>query len=292
MAAMIKSMTGFAQREIAQAGFRASLGIKSYNNRYLDLSISLPPYLSKLEPRLRSFLSERIVHGKVEAWLRVREFDAPVEASADMAAAKAVAGVLSRIVEACGIKEPIGLASILGFDGVVSFDREVDDEAIWARVFPEVEACFADYEATRLREGASTRADVEASLARVASSLVSVREQVPEIERTVRSQLGAKFKDLLGDAVDEGRVLTEIASALMKYTVNEELSRLSAHLGSFSRIMDTEGSPGKKLDFLCQEMNREVNTIGSKSMLLAVSREVVELKDALENIREQLRNVE
>lgn len=289
---MIKSMTGFSHRDIAQPGFRASLEIKSYNNRYLDLSISLPPYLTKLEPRIRAFLSERIVHGKVEAWLRVREFDAPVEASADLAAAKAVASVLGKIAEACDISGPINLASVIGFEGVVSFDREVDDEALWARVSSELEACFDDYEISRVREGASTRADIEAQLARVSDCVALVREQVPEIDRTVRTQLSAKFKDVMGDAVDESRVLAEIASALMKYSINEELSRLGAHIESFSRIVAADASPGKKLDFLCQEMNREVNTIGSKSMLLAVSRSVVELKDALENIREQLRNIE
>jgi uncharacterized protein (TIGR00255 family) len=289
---MIKSMTGFAHREIARPGFRGSLEIKSYNNRYLDLSISLPPYLSRLEPRIRAFLGERVVHGKVEAWLRVREFDAPVEASADIAAAKAVASVLRRISEACDIQAPLDLGSLIGFEGVVSFSREVDDEALWEAFLPEVEACFAEYEASRLREGEATRADIEAQIARIASGLSLVKAQVPEIDRTVRVQLSAKFKDVLGDAVDEGRVLSEIASALMKYTINEELSRLSAHVESFARIVRTEPSPGKKLDFLCQEMGREVNTIGSKSMLLAVSQTVVELKDALENIREQLRNIE
>lgn len=289
---MIKSMTGFAHRDFAEAGFRGSVEIKSYNNRYLDLAVYLPPYLSKLEPRLRGYLSERIVHGKVEASLRIRELDAPVEASSDIAAARAVASVLAEIARACDIEGPLRLDSVIGFDGVVSFDREVDDEALWARIGPELEACFADYESSRLREGASTRDDIAGHLARVGASLGAVRELLPEIDRTVRNQLGSRFKEVMGDAVDEGRVLAEIAAALMKYSISEEVMRLSAHMDSFSRIMETEAAPGKKLDFLCQEMNREVNTIGSKSMLLAVSRSVVELKDALENIREQLRNIE
>ena len=175
----------------------------------------------------------------------------------------------------------------------MAFERELDDESLWAKILPELEACFADYEASRLREGEATKARYrgparEALLG--ASSLV--KEQVPEIDRTVRAQLSSKFKEVMGDEVDEGRVLAEIASALMKYTINEELARLSAHIASFSQIAGKEAAPGKKLDFLCQEMNREVNTIGSKSMLLTVSRSVVELKDALENIREQLRNIE
>jgi uncharacterized protein (TIGR00255 family) len=289
---MIKSMTGFAHREIAQDGFRGSLEIKSYNNRYLDLSLSLPPYLSRLEPRVRSYLLDRIVHGKVEAWLRIREFDAPVAANADIAAARAVASVLGQIAKACDIEGPLSLDSVTGFEGVLSFEREVDEEAIWARVLPELEACFADYEASRLREGAATRADIEIQVARLSAALALVREQVPEIDRTVRTQLSTKFKEVMGEALDEGRVLAEIASALMKYTINEELSRLASHAESFAHILANDAAPGKKLDFLCQEINREVNTIGSKSMLLAVSRAVVELKDALENIREQLRNIE
>ncbi len=289
---MIKSMTGFAHLDFAKAGLRGSLAIKSYNNRYLDISVSLPPYLANLEPRIRAFLAQRIVHGKVEVFLHVRDFDAPVETSSDIVAAKAVAQVLRQIAEACEIESPVSLDSIIGFEGVVSFERDVDDEALWARVLPNLETCFGEYEASRRREGAATRADMEAQLGRVADSVAVVRGQVPEIDKLVRAQLNAKFKDVMGDAIDEGRVLAEIATALMKYTINEELARLSAHIESFSLIMDTEASPGKKLDFLCQEMNREVNTIGSKSMLLEVSRAVVELKDALENIREQLRNIE
>ena len=288
---MIKSMTGFAHREIEAEGLRGSLGLKSYNNRYLDIAISLPPYFARMEPRFRDYLSARIVHGKVEAWLRVRQLDVPVRASADLEAAKAVSGVLRDISSACGLDEPVRLSNILSFEGVVAYEREVDDDAVWARLEPELGRCFAEYEESRLREGAATRADIEAQLSRVARAVDSVRARVPEIEATVKTQLQARFKEVMGDAVDEQRILTETASLLMKYTINEELARLAAHLSSFSRILDEE-APGKKLDFLCQEMNREVNTIGSKSMLLPVSQAVVELKDALENIREQLRNIE
>jgi uncharacterized protein (TIGR00255 family) len=245
-----------------------------------------------LETRLRAYLSERIVHGKVEAWLRVRELDAPVAANADIAAAKAVSSVIGQVAEACGLVERVSLSTLIGFEGVVSFEREIDEATAWDRIFPELEACFADYESARLSEGAATKLDLEAQLSRVSASLSIVRAQVPEIERTVREQLRTRFKEAMGESLDEGRILSEIASALMKYTINEELARLAAHAASFTRIMDEEASPGKKLDFLCQEMNREVNTIGSKSMLLVVSQTVVELKDAIENLREQLRNIE
>ncbi len=289
---MIKSMTGFAHREIALPGLRGSMEIKSYNNRYLDLSVSLPPYLSRLEPRFREYLAARIVHGKVELYLKIRELDVPVAVSADFEAAKAVARVLREMSEACSLSESPRIGNILSFDGVVAYERDVDGDSLWSRIEAELGSCFAEYEASRLREGESTKADIDNQLERLQKVVESVRTQVPEIERTVRQQLQTRFKEVLGDMVDEGRVLGETASMLMKYTINEELSRLGAHLASFRRIVGNEVAPGKKLDFLCQEMNREVNTIGSKSILLPVSEAVVELKDALENVREQLRNIE
>lgn len=285
-------MTGFAHREISAPAFRGSLSIKSYNNRYLDIYLSLPPQFARLEPRFRDYLASRIVHGKVELSFRVREIDVPVRASADIAAAKAVAGVLRQISEACGISEPLRLGNLLSFEGVVSYERDLDEDRLWAEIEPELAACFAAYDDSRLREGLTTRKDIESQLERIAKGLGSIALRVPEIESTVRSQLKARFAEVLGDAIDEGRILAETASLLMKYTVNEEVSRLGAHLASFRRIIDAEEASAKKLDFLCQEMNREVNTIGSKNILLPVAEVVVELKDALENIREQLRNIE
>jgi uncharacterized protein (TIGR00255 family) len=224
--------------------------------------------------------------------LRIREIDAPVAVSADLEAAKSVVAMLHRLSEVCGLQDAPRLGTILGFEGVVAFERKLDEVALWTRLEPELEACFAEYDESRIREGRSTAADIGAQMARVSASVELISSKAAEIESTIKKQLVARFEETLGDAVDQGRVLTELASYLMKYTINEELSRLSAHIDSFSRIMETEKAPGKKLDFLCQEMNREVNTIGSKSMMLEVSRAVVELKDALENIREQLRNVE
>ncbi len=289
---MTKSMTGFAHRDIVQEKIRAMMELKSYNNRYLDIYLSLPPQFASLEPRIRDFLSSRIVHGKVEFSFKVREIDVPVRASADLAAAKAVAEVLRQISAACGLHEPVRIGNILSFDGVVSYERDLDEDELWTALKPELDACFEAYEESRLREGAATRIDIERQLARVSASLAVITALVPEIEKTLRGQLRARFQDVLGDAVDEGRILTETASLLMKYTINEEVTRLGSHIATFRRILDGEAASAKKLDFLCQEMNREVNTIGSKNILLPVAENVVELKDALENIREQLRNIE
>jgi uncharacterized protein (TIGR00255 family) len=123
-------------------------------------------------------------------------------------------------------------------------------------------------------------------------SAAAIGSYAPEIEASIKENLRARFAELLGDKIDENRVLAETAVLLMKYTISEELSRLKAHLEEFRLETERNASPGKKLDFLSQEINREINTIGSKTPLLAVSRAVIEMKNSLENIREQLRNVE
>jgi uncharacterized protein (TIGR00255 family) len=289
---MIKSMTGYAHGDFSTGGIQASLEIKSWNNRYLDISVSTPSWLSKLEPRVRDFLSSRIAHGKVEFGLRARSLELPVKANADLSAARSVAAVLRDIARAAGIEEPIRLHSLLSIDGILSFEREIDENEVWAKVLPGLERLFLDYDRSRLEEGAALLQDLFSNLGRIETGLAVIRELVPEIERTLRKTVEERFAEILGEAANEGRMLAEVASLLMKYTINEEVVRLGAHCASFRKIIGSEAAPGKKLDFLCQEMNREVNTIGSKSMLLRASETVVELKDALENIREQLRNIE
>ena len=115
---------------------------------------------------------------------------------------------------------------------------------------------------------------------------------INNIENSIRENIAVRFRELAGSEIDENRIMAETAILLMKYTISEEISRLSSHLGEFRAEMARNDRPGRKLDFLCQEINREINTIGSKSAILEVSRAVVEMKESLENAREQLRNVE
>jgi uncharacterized protein (TIGR00255 family) len=148
------------------------------------------------------------------------------------------------------------------------------------------------FEAERIREGNHTEAAILSYVAVLEAMTEGISNHVPAMETAFQENLRSRFTGLLGDGVDENRILTETAALLVKYTIAEEISRLQAHLAEFRAEVRRNGSPGKKLDFLCQEINREINTIGSKTPNLEVSRAVVDMKDALENIREQLRNVE
>ncbi len=287
----MKSMTGFARREIESPLIKGTLTIKSYNNRYLEVSVYLPPYLAALETRLRDTISETVIHGKVEASFRVREVAEPPRVAVDSAAAAACAAALKSAARAAGIGENLRISDLLSFEGVISFERTVDADAVWDALSDGIRECLSEFDREREREGLHTRKDIERKLASISDSLSIVKANAPAIESGIRENLSRRFREVVGDGLDENRILQEIASYLAKHTINEEIVRLESHASAFRASMDDPGC-GKKLDFLCQEMNREANTIGSKNILAPIGEAVVSLKDAIENVREQLRNIE
>ena len=288
---MFKSMTGFAQKDFERGGISGSIQMKSYNNRYLDISISLPPQLSSFEPKIQQIIGGRLNRGKVEFGLRLKKTDSPVSVSADTKAAKAVYEAISLIAAACNIEEKPSLSLIASFEGVLVYEKDFDTENAWEPIAEEIKAVMEEFEASRLREGEATEANIFSELERFEGGLGIVRKNVIDIESTIRIQLQKRFEELLPKGYDEQRLIQEVAVQLVRFGINEEVSRLDAHISAFRSISRDE-APAKKLDFLCQEMNREVNTIGSKNMLVPVAHAVVDMKDSLENIREQLRNVE
>ncbi len=288
---MFMSMTGFARREADTPELSIALQLKSYNNRYLDISISVPQAFSSFEPGIQRLLSEGINRGKIEFHLRIKRLSRPAKVMIDTDAAKSAYAAFKEISTACGLGEEPSLAMVAGFEGVVSPDRDLEEEEYWPVVKSNIESLLLDFRRSRQIEGEATEKDIFSELDRFAAQFESVKAWTSEIESTIKRQLATRFAEMLPQGYDEQRMLQEVAVQLVRLGINEEVSRLDAHISAFREIAKGE-SPSRKLDFLCQEMNREVNTIGSKNMLVQVAHSVVEMKDALENIREQLRNIE
>jgi len=288
----MKSMTGYAYSESSKDNITVAVEIKGYNSRFLDLSIHLPVWLTPLEMRVREYLATRFARGKVELSVRIREEDSPASVSVNKSIALEYKAAIGELAKALNIKEKASLSMILRLDGVLEIDTERDTEKYWAHVAPVLAAAADRFEAERVREGGHTAEDILSHVAALENSVLTISSHVPELEASIRENLRTRFAEFLGDRYDDNRVLAETAVLLMKYSISEELARLSSHLKEFRFEVERNPGPGKKLDFLSQEINREVNTIGSKSPVLEVSRAVVEMKTALEDIREQLRNVE
>jgi len=309
------SMTGYAYREIEAAGADAdlrfdtesavnkagekndpdisvSVEIKGCNNRFLEIYINLPPWLSMYESNIRKIISGCCGRGKVEIFIRVRERNVPVKVNINKNAVRAYYDALNDIARDLGIREKPNLNTLIEMESVLEIDKFRENETYWNIIEPVLQEAVRNFCNEREREGKHTENDILANLEIIESSLKNVSSFAPVIEQTLKDNIRARFSELLGGQVDENRVLSETASLLLKYTISEEISRLSSHLKEFRNETSSNPRPGKKCDFLCQELNREINTIGSKSAVLEINTEVVKMKEALENIREQLRNIE
>jgi uncharacterized protein (TIGR00255 family) len=286
------SMTGYAYREKTGQDLSVTVEIKGCNSRYLEIFVNLPPWLTTLETEIHRRVASCCGRGKVEVFVRIREHNAPVNISVNTMAAKAYFNAINNLARELALDEKCGLAALLEMDGVLEIEKNHDDERYWQEIEPLLLEAIDVFTSEREREGKHTEEDILANIESLESSLKTVASFAPVIENTIKENIRARFTELLGNQVDENRILAETASLLLKYTISEEISRLSSHLGEFRAETQRNQRPGKKLDFLSQEINREINTIGSKSAIVEVSGEVVKMKEALENIREQLRNVE
>lgn len=289
----MNSMTGYGYKEAIVDNTQISVEIKSVNSRFLDLSINLPSFLNPLESRLRKLVSEKIVRGKVDLTIRVHDNNSTAIVSADPAAAKLYYDAVVQIATALGKSvDDIPLSLIIQQEGVLNISHEFDAEAYWKKIEGIFSEVFTQFLKDRAREGENLCRDLLAKLDKLDECAAFFKKWQPEMENRFKENISRKFNDLLGDHVDENRIMQETAAMLVKYTINEEIIRLHSHLAALRSEINSNPIPGKRIDFICQEANREINTIGSKNQFTEVGQMVIAAKDALENIREQSKNVE
>jgi uncharacterized protein (TIGR00255 family) len=285
-------MTGFGYFEGEGAGVHMSAEIKSLNTRYLDMIVSTPPSLSPLEGRIREMIQDSFLRGRLEITLRVRDVEEQLNVTVDRAAAETWKNAFNSLSGVLEGEQRVSLDMLIQQEGVLKVSRNRDLEAYWRILQPLLSDSIRQVRGMREREGMELARDIRLQLDSIGASLEKIRQWAPEVRRDVEENLRARFQEILGDETGEQRILVETAAWIVKTDINEEIVRLGTHLEAFRDEADQDGAMGKKLDFLAQEMGREINTIGSKSPKVEVSREVVNMKDALEKVREQLRNVE
>jgi uncharacterized protein (TIGR00255 family) len=288
----MKSMTGFAFREHRDERHKITITMKSYNNRFLDILIYLPPFLNPLEQKIREFLSKRISRGRLELYVKATELNQAAEISIDPLYVESYMQALRQLADAAGIREEIRLSHLLRIEGVLKAEQSLDLDAYWLDFRPVLESVFQEFDGLRRAEGETTGKDILELLGAIEADITKIEAVAPQLEEKIKNDLRTRFHDLLSNGIDENRILTETAALLMKSDIHEELVRSRSHLQSFRKILGESESMGKKLDFICQELNREFNTIGAKNLLVEVDGAIVALKDHVEKIREQLRNVE
>lgn len=289
----MNSMTGYGYKEVSNENYFLSVEIKSWNSRFLDLSVYLPSFLGRLEKSIREKCGAKILRGKVDLSIKLKEKNTDISVVVDENAAKAYSDAIKNIANSLNLsKDDIPLSLIVNQEGVLSVQKNTDFEKYWLMIEPVLDSALAEFTEDRSREGQNLKADLLEKLGKIQESENVFKTWIPKMESVFKENLQTRFQELLGENYDQQRVFTEIAALLVKYTINEEVVRLQSHIDALKSEITENPAPGRKIDFICQEMNREINTIGSKNQFIEVGQAVINAKDALENIREQAKNVE
>ena len=291
---MIKSMTGYGRCEDILSDRKITIEIKSVNYRFSDYNIKLPRYMLFLEEKIRKTASEYITRGKVDIFVNVESYRDDNEIILNEALAKQYIDAARKLRDAFELKDDISTMSICRMSDVFKTERaEVDEEELWKDVKSVLDRALESFSAMRAREGERICEDLKARVDYMSDLARQVDERSPQVVADYKDRLYQKIKETLENhEPDEARLLTEVAIFADKVAINEETVRLASHFKEYYEILDSDEPAGRKLDFLIQEINREVNTIGSKANDLFITKTVVTLKGEIEKMREQIQNIE
>ncbi|MDO4601939.1 MAG: YicC/YloC family endoribonuclease [Eubacteriales bacterium] len=292
---MIRSMTGFGRAEVITSERKITVELKSVNHRYLDMNIKMPKKLSFFEGEIRSLMKTYIHRGKVDVFITYEDYTLnKVVLKYNKDIAGEYLGYLKSMEEDFNLKNDISVSSLSRYPEVFTMEEQsVDEDALWGYLeSPLREACERFVE-TRKREGENLKKDLQEKLDGLDRKVVLVQERSPEVVKAYREKLEAKTKELLSDSqIDDSRIAAEVVLFSDKICNDEETVRLRSHIQGMKKMLEEDEGIGRKLDFMAQEMNREANTILSKSNDLTISNIAIDLKTEIEKIREQIQNIE
>jgi uncharacterized protein (TIGR00255 family) len=296
---MIKSMTGFASLTRDDDSVAISVTVRAVNHRFLDLQLRIPPTLATVESRLRSLVQQRIARGRVEISVSIQQRRVPtLEVELNEAFLDALGAALDRARERGIVAGPLTPGDLLRFPQALAIREKAEEDANLAgataeKVEAAVAAALDDLDAMRVREGSYLRADLDARRQELSGLYDRVARAAASGLEVLQNRLLERARELRADALaDEAAIAQEIAKFVGRSDITEEVVRFRGHLEHWQALSDSPEPCGRKLDFLLQEMNREVNTTGAKAEGPAVSELIVALKAGLEKMREQVQNVE
>ena len=287
----MKSMTGYGHAVYRTDNYFIECEIKGYNSRYLDIIHNISSSLASFEELVDAAIKEKAKRGRVEVSLKLHVIKSSVELAIDEGLAVAYRDAYKRLASITDSASPV-LSDYTAVEGILT-PLKTDEASVYQSgvesVLAEALEAFGD---GKIREGEGTRKDLVRLGAQFESSLDCIKSRSGELEAHYRTLLEEKYEELTGRKAGDSDFISELGAILVRYSINEEISRLTVHIAEYNKLVSSEEPVGKKLDFLCQEMQRECNTIASKSQLVEINLLVVSMKDDIENIREQIRNIE
>lgn len=292
---MIKSMTGFGHAEAITAERKITVELKSVNHRYLDLSIKMPRRLNFLEGSIRDLLKTYMQRGKVDVFITWEDYTLNNNAlKYNRELAKEYLTYLKEMAEEFQLKADVTVNTLSRYPDIFTMEEQsVNEDELWGILSPVLNEACRRFVETREREGGHLRDDLLEKLAGLDEKVAQVEKRSPEVVDTYREKIEAKVHELLEDSqIDDSRIAAEVVLFADKIANDEETVRLHSHIQGMTKMLTGETGVGRKLDFMAQEMNREANTILSKSTDLTISNIAIDLKTEIEKIREQIQNIE
>ena len=293
---MIRSMTGFGHGEVSNdKNQKVTVEMKSVNNRYCDISLKLPKKLAMFEANIRNIMKEYASRGKIDIYVSYEDLsETAVSLHYNQAMAEEYMQVFKKMQEDFNIETKITAEALAKYPEVVTIEEVQQDEEVWWELLEAALRQAAEkFVETRTIEGANLKRDLLGKLDQMAADVAFIEERSPQIIAEYRSKLEEKVKEFLEDStIEENRIAAEVTLYADKIAVDEEIVRLQSHISSMTDVLESDESIGRKLDFMAQEMNREANTILSKSSDVDLADHAIELKTNVEKVREQIQNIE
>ncbi|AEY66309.1 YicC/YloC family endoribonuclease [Clostridium sp. BNL1100] len=293
---MVRSMTGFGRGTFSDNGKEFTVEIKTVNHRYIDFYIKLPRQIGYLEERVREVASQSLFRGKVDIFISFEDrSDNSRSVTLDEPLASAYIQAVEKLKEKYSLKDDLSVSLISRFPDVLRIEKNEDDEEhLWSVLKKALDLAIASLLQMREKEGNELRNSLLQKADYMETIISDISQRSPQVVTEYKQKLEYRIKELLNQqTVDENRIAMEVAIFADRCGIDEELVRLGSHLTQLRDILNIKKQPiGRKLDFLVQEINREINTIGSKSNDIIITKNVLELKSEAEKIREQIQNME
>ena len=291
---MIKSMTGYGKQSMEQNLREYQIEMKSVNHRYLDISVKMPKALSYLEDVVKKIISSNIKRGKIDVFITFTNNSTEgKEIKINTEIAKMYINELKKLADEEGILSNIEVTEISKYPDVLTIQNNMEDEQIKKELEEIVTKTVQSLIQMRIAEGKKIYEDINKRLDKIKEIVEKISSLSTGLIEEYVVKLEGRIKELLGNQeIDEARLAQEVVIYADKCSIQEEVTRLRSHISQMKDLLNNDEAVGKKLDFLIQEMNRETNTIGSKSNNLEITNEVINIKTELEDIREQIQNIE
>ena len=290
---MIKSMTGFGRANYSIDDRQYTVEIKSVNNRYCDLSVKMPRSISYLEEKVRAKITSAVARGKIDVFITFYNNSTKGKSiKFNNELASIYISELQKMADKNNIKKDIQVTEISKFPDVLTVENEEDEELIWSELEKPLDEALNNFIEMRQNEGKKLYEDISKRVDKIEEIVKEISENSTRLIKDYIVKLETRIKELMNtETIDENRLAMETVIYADKSSVEEEITRLKSHISQFRNLINGE-VVGKKIDFLIQEMNRETNTIGSKSSSIDITNMVIDIKTEIEDIREQVQNIE